>query len=840
MAPFQLGIIGDAGNYRTNGTRFYYSPGGAWSGNKNINSIGPGQAAVANLIQGFGASDLVSLGDMTYTTGASTLIDEANGLDYNNYMAPYPSPRYISKPYIQDTGEKVWPYDIYNFPKGFPNPLTGGPGGSSDGINRFWPIMGNHDYGLRISYSESNISENSNNTAQPVGKTSTAVPQPTLDYFGWLSDPSLLKEQKNFKIAKADGRGQSGVYYSVELGKQKNGRPLIELFGLDAQRLTMNAGGYYQLSDGYGTNNTQSANYNYAYDPTKPYKPGTNTEAALTSDPDNGQAQFKWLKQGLKSSEARWKILAGHQPIYSSGQWGKSQPDDHMSNPVMQRMLKALPEGSFHAYINGHSHYYQRVLEGNQSGIGQGIPFITNGNSGRILYAINQTQYGDIVYNPSTPGLSQETYNGVGSKGGDISPYLLPSEPTTVGVAGGYFTTDNGLYTGKKTGFTSGAYGYGFGGQEAQAAKNYLLFQYKQTDVLDPAITENLDAGTRNLALAGWEGLLSSDWKPVLNAGMTSKEVLEQTAQFSITIDTSGAISAVSVTNSGAGYMGTYQGNHIVDFEIRGNDSYTDGKSSNPNNYAIATLSFRDGRLVDASLKSSGEGYQYLAQANGAIGYGTTNPVTSPQTNTIPINTSLLESWYTVPYTDYQDWYLITDTTAKVQLHGRPGGKGTLSVEVTPSSKKARNTIANKPYTTGYSGEGSQRSYHKAMNGTVKLFQGGERIGKTQIVDGVAIISTDNLPKHKDEIRVEFMGDPITSYQVNFLPSTSIVKAKKTDLNRDQFSEANAYVASIPESTSNELTASPMLSSDFHNQLQIQDRSSLYGSFGLLQSGEIG
>ena len=511
-----------------------------------------------------------------------------------------------------------------------------------------------------------------------------------------------------------------------------------------------------------------------------------------------------------------------------------------MSNPVMQRVLKALPKGSFHAYINGHSHYYQRVLEGNQNGIGQGIPFITNGNSGRILYAINQTQYGDIVYNPSTPGLSQETYNGVGSKGGDISPYLLPSEPTTVGVAGGYFTTDNGLYTGKKTGFTSGAYGYGFGGQEAQAAKNYLLFHYKQTDVLDPAITENLNADTRNLALAGWDGLLRSDWKPVLNAGMTSKEVLEQTAQFSITIDTSGSISAVSVTNSGAGYMGTYQGNHIVDFEIRGNDSYTDSKASNPNNYAIATLSFRDGQLVDASLKSSGEGYQYLAQANGAIGYGTTNPLTSPQTNTIPINTSLLESWYTVPYTDYQDWYLITDTTAKVRLQGRPGGEGTLTVEVTPSSKKAKNIIANNPYTTGYSGEGSQRSYHKAMSGTIKLFQGGERIGKAQIVDGTATFATDDLPNPKDEIRVEFMGDPITSYQVNYLPSTSMVKAKKANLNRDKFSEMNTSFENIPEAFSNGLAASSTLSSDFHNQLHIQGESSLHGSFGVLQSSELG
>jgi hypothetical protein len=90
MAEFNFGIIGDPGNYRVNGTRFYYSPGGAWAGNENISSFGPAQAAVGKLIQSFNNTDLISLGDLTYTTGASTLIDEANGLDYNNFMAPYP------------------------------------------------------------------------------------------------------------------------------------------------------------------------------------------------------------------------------------------------------------------------------------------------------------------------------------------------------------------------------------------------------------------------------------------------------------------------------------------------------------------------------------------------------------------------------------------------------------------------------------------------------------------------------------------------------------------------------------------------------------------------------
>ena len=794
MAEFNFGIIGDPGNYRTNGTRFYYSPGGAWAGNKNINSIGPGQAAVGKLIQSLNNTDLISLGDLTYTTGASTLIDASNGLDYNNFMAPYPSPQYKSSPYQQNIGDVVWPYDLYNYPNGFPNPVTGGVGGSADGVNRFWPTIGNHDYGLRISYSEANVSLGSGNTATPVGPTSTAVPQPFIDYFGWLSNPSLLTKQTNVKLKKADGTGQSGIYYSVELGKQDNGTPLIEVFSLDAQRLMMNAGGYYNLSDGFGTNNTQTAPFNYAYDPTQSYAAGTNTAAVLTSDPRNGQDQFDWLKTSLANSKAKWKIIMGHQPIYSSGQWGKSQPDDHMSNPVLQRVLNALPEASFDAYINGHSHYYQRVLEGNNQGIGQGIPFITNGNSGRILYAINQTSYGDSVYSPGTPGLTQAIYNGVGSKGGDISPYLLPSNPTTVGVSGGYFTTSTGLYNGSKTGFTAGAYGYGFGGQDAQANDGYLFFNYKQTDVEDPAIIENLNPSTANTILTGWNGLTKGDWKPALTSGMTSAQVLSSTAQFSITVGTDGKISSLNVTQAGNGYMQSKAGNHIVDFEIRGNDSYTSG-IPNPYNYGIATLTFTSGKLTNATLKSPGLGYDYLAQAN--LGGGNTVPFSTPVTDIIPINASLLESWYTVPFIDYQDWYLITNTSAEVKA--RNGGNfGSVSVAITPSTDAAKNLINTTPITTGYSGTGQQQKYASPQAGVVSIVDSlGNTVGEGNIANGVTSFSLSTRPA-PGIATIRFNGDSTSSYLTNFKSSSSPVvfnygnwlgEVSKDGLNSVKFSQ---------------------------------------------------
>ena len=799
MAEFNFGIIGDPGNYRVQGTKFYYNPGGAYKSgtgaNANISSFGPSESAVAKLIQSLNNTDLISLGDLSYYTGASTLIDEANGLDYNNFMAPYPSPQYKDSPYQQNIGDVVWPYDLYNYPNGFPNPVTGGVGGSIDGVNRFWPTIGNHDYGLRIGYSEANVSVGSENTATPVGPTSTPVPQPFIDYFGWLSNPSLLTKQANVKIKKADGTGQSGIYYSVELGKQDNGLPLLEVFSLDAQRLIMNAG-YYDLTDGFGTNDMQKADNNYAYDPTQPFATGTNTAAVLTIDPRNGQDQFDWLKTSLANSKAKWKIIMGHQPIYSSGQWGSTQQSDHKSNPILQRVLNALPEGSFDAYINGHSHYYQRVLEGNNQGIGQGIPFITNGNSGRVLYTINQTSYGDNVYFPSTPGLTQADYNGVGTKSGDISPYLLPSSPTTVGVSGGYFTTSTGLFNGLKTGFTAGAYGYGFGGQDAQANDGYLFFNYKQTDVDDPAIIENLSASTRNIVLTGWDSLIKSDWMPALTSGMTSAQVLSSTAQFSITVGTDGKISSLSVTQAGSGYMQSIGGNHIVDFEIRGNDSYTSG-IPNPYNYAIATLTFTSGKLTNATLKSPGLDYDYLAQANLATGRGNTVPFLTPVTDIIPINASLLESWYTVPFIDYQDWYLITNTSSEVKA--RNGGNfGSVSVSINPSTNAAKNLINTTPITTGYSGIGQQQKYTRPQAGVVSIVDSqGNTVGEGNILNGVTSFSLSTRPA-PGVATIRFNGDSTSSYLTNFKSSSSPVvfnygnwsgEVSKDGLNSVKFSQ---------------------------------------------------
>ncbi|NBU72061.1 MAG: DUF4114 domain-containing protein [Bacteroidetes bacterium] len=273
--------------------------------------------------------------------------------------------------------------------------------------------------------------------------------------------------------------------------------------------------------------------------------------------------------------------------------------------------------------------------------------------------------------------------------------------------------------------------------------------------------------------LTGWDGLTQADWKPTLTSGMTSAQVLTATAQFSITVGLDGSISGVSVTNAGGGYMATKGGNATVDFEIRGNDSYTAG-STNPNDYAIATLTFSGGKLTSATLKSPGKGYTYLAQANLATGYGNTVPFSTPQTDIIPINASLLESWYTVPYTDYQDWYLITDTLSSATAR-KDGNFGALSVTLDPASEAAKSIISSTPITTGYSGRGQQQKFSRAQTGSVTLVDSqGKTLGSGNLVDGTTSITLIDRPA-PGLANIKFSGDYTSSFLTNFKASDTPV-----------------------------------------------------------------
>ena len=64
--------------------------------------------------------------------------------------------------------------------------------------------------------------------------------------------------------------------------------------------------------------------------------------------------QLTWLEKELSLSNAPWKVVFGHHPIYSSGQYGNNPDFIKIFTPLFQKYGVQL-------YINGHEHSYERT-----------------------------------------------------------------------------------------------------------------------------------------------------------------------------------------------------------------------------------------------------------------------------------------------------------------------------------------------------------------------------------------------------------------------------------------------------------------------------------------------
>ena len=769
-----IGLIADLGGDRGAGTTFYYNIGSQGGGYTPVDSLGPGASTVADLVRSWNPTDILQIGDQLYTVGGSTLADSSIGRHFNDFMAPYPSPYYLEGDYLSiggnavSSGQKTWPYNLYDFPSGFPNPTTGETGGSPDGRNHYWGTVGDHEYGEAIGFGQVGVTPydfEGNDIGAPLAPSSTATPRATIEYaMPWLLDPSLLgADSSRVNIGSVDITGNSGTYYSITFGEQANGHPLLEFFNLDTQRLDINAGlqdwnpsgTRTQNPDGSWSNAVQmDVDYSITYDPTNPDQaplPGT------TTDPINAYAQYTWLQTSLAASNAKWKIITGHHPVYTSGQWGSQQPNDHMSLPYVQKLLKALPTGSFDAWYNGHDHYYERVLEQNGDGIGQGIPFITNGNSGRILYAKGQVPYGTSVYTPTSPGTSNAA----------VIDELLPSDPASVGSSG--LGQDGNANT---AGFSPGLYAYGFGGTRMEFDNNFLFFNYQQAPMVDPAIANHLPDG--KAPQDGFASTTASDWIPNPDGDFSG---LPDLAYFGIEV-TNGVVTDVQIVNGGSGYMSSKGGNHtVIGFNIYGNN--TDLMQPWLNT-AQVDLTFSDGQLTEIALTDGGSDYDLAVGAALSSNIETSisfqpDPSNEWQSLRVPLNYRLSESTYLIRdnnNSDYQDWYLITDTAiSAASLH--EGLHGGLSFSVAPSSERAREILASQAITPGYSGSGQQAKYGMPQQGEITVVDStGTTIGTGTITSGTASIEF-NAVAAPGPVHVSFAGDHQSSYLTNFKGSNS-------------------------------------------------------------------
>lgn len=64
--------------------------------------------------------------------------------------------------------------------------------------------------------------------------------------------------------------------------------------------------------------------------------------------------QLSWLEQELSRSQATWKVVFGHHPVYASGVYGSNPAFIQTFTPLFQKYGVQL-------YINGHEHHYERT-----------------------------------------------------------------------------------------------------------------------------------------------------------------------------------------------------------------------------------------------------------------------------------------------------------------------------------------------------------------------------------------------------------------------------------------------------------------------------------------------
>ncbi len=92
--------------------------------------------------------------------------------------------------------------------------------------------------------------------------------------------------------------------------------------------------------------------------------------AGRDQGPATSLDQLSWLESELAQSKARWKIVAGHNTIYSNG--------DHGGNPTLARLLEPIfVRQDVDLYLAGHDHDLQLLKPVN------GVHYIVSGAGGK-------------------------------------------------------------------------------------------------------------------------------------------------------------------------------------------------------------------------------------------------------------------------------------------------------------------------------------------------------------------------------------------------------------------------------------------------------------------------
>lgn len=87
--------------------------------------------------------------------------------------------------------------------------------------------------------------------------------------------------------------------------------------------------------------------------------------------------QLKWIDSTLKASDAKYKIVIGHHPIYVSEKMRKTEES------LIKKLEPVLKRNNVDMYIAGHSHTFQHIRKE-----GSNIHYIVNGSASSGRYPI--------------------------------------------------------------------------------------------------------------------------------------------------------------------------------------------------------------------------------------------------------------------------------------------------------------------------------------------------------------------------------------------------------------------------------------------------------------------
>ncbi len=95
--------------------------------------------------------------------------------------------------------------------------------------------------------------------------------------------------------------------------------------------------------------------------------------------------QQVWLAQKLASSDAQWKIVLGHHPMYSSGGHGDTTWVREKLQPLMEKYSVDL-------YLSGHDHDYERFEPV------RGVHYTVSGGGGAFLTDFKRIRAGSVTH----------------------------------------------------------------------------------------------------------------------------------------------------------------------------------------------------------------------------------------------------------------------------------------------------------------------------------------------------------------------------------------------------------------------------------------------------------